>query len=98
MSKIFYYFYKKFFMNNNKSEIIICECCSVEHQLIFRTIHNPPDMQNDEVFIDIHLNKKPFWKRLKHGLKYIFGYECRFGAFDEIITTKEKLQNIINKL
>lgn len=82
----------------NTTEIIICECCSSEHQLIFRTIYNPQDIQNDEVFIDIHLNKKSFWKRLKYGLKYIFGYKCRFGAFDEIITTKEKLQNVINKL
>lgn len=37
------------------------------------------------VYATIHLRKKSFWARLKYGIKYIFGYQCRYGAFDEFI-------------
>jgi len=73
--------------------IIICECNSIEHQLIFRKFKD-----EREIYLQIHLNKKPFFKRLKYAFKYLFGYKCRFGAFDEVITTKEELQKIINNL
>jgi hypothetical protein len=37
------------------------------------------------VYATIHLCKKSFWTRLKYGIKYIFGYQCKYGAFDEFI-------------
>ncbi len=90
------------------NQIIICECTSVEHQIILRTIdyekdyldkcYPSPEQQeqlNDELYIDIHLNKRSFWYRIKYGMKYILGYKCRFGAFDEIITTKTKLKEAL---
>ncbi|MBR1436345.1 MAG: hypothetical protein IJ584_14685, partial [Bacteroidales bacterium] len=54
-----------------------------------------------EVYIAVHLNKKPFWKRLKYAIKYIFGYQCKYGAFDEIILNPddaERLQKVVDYL
>lgn len=88
-------------------DIIICECSSIDHQITFRTIeYIEEDLKRlsilpeelNEVYINIHLNKKPFWKRVKYAIKYIFGYKCNYGAFDEIIITKDKLKNVVNKL
>ena len=52
-------------------------------------------------YVHIHLNKQTFWERLVHGVKYIFGYQCRYGAFDEFIFNPEdapKLQELVNHL
>jgi hypothetical protein len=53
------------------------------------------------VYSHIHLAKKPFLKRLKYGVKYIFGYKSRYGAFDEFIFNPddaERLQGVVNYL
>lgn len=65
-------------------ELIICACGDVEHQMIFRTIDG-----DDDVYVSIYLVKLPFFKRLWFGLKYIFGYQSKYGAFDEVILTKK---------
>ena len=51
--------------------------------------------------MEIHLAKLSFWDRLKHGIKYIFGYRCMYGDFDEVILKKEdvhKLERIVEFL
>lgn len=73
-------------MKSDKPEVIICACHSVDHQMIFRpdeeeTIQGP----YRSIYVSIHLLKRPFWERVKYGFKYIFGYQCRYGAFDEMI-------------
>ena len=78
-----------------KEEIFLCECHSPDH--MFYIIY---DEEWKETFMYVHLRKKSFWQRLKYGIKYIFGYQSRYGAFDEIILRKEdlpKLQKIIDK-
>ena len=78
-------------------EIIICQCCSAEHQMLFRGILDEPRMAS----LDIHLSPLSFWGRLRHGIKYIFGYRCKYGDFDEVILTDEhieKLQKVIDYL
>jgi hypothetical protein len=61
-----------------------------------------PDGTKDPiVYIHTHLNKRPFWQRLKYGIKYIFGYQCRYGAFDEFIINPkdiDKIKDIIHYL
>ena len=77
-------------------EIIICACGDVEHQMIIRSIDG-----DDDVYVSIHLVKLGFFKRLWYGIKYIFGYQCKYGAFDEIIITKKdkhKLSKVIQWL
>lgn len=75
--------------NNFENFIIICECHSVEHQVVFRY-----DDEDDEVYMNIYLNKPSFLKRLK----YLFGYKCRFGHWDEVIIHKDKFRKAIEKI
>lgn len=63
-------------------ELFICSCENTEHQIVFSWFEDD-DVAN--VYATIHLRKKSFWTRLKYGIKYIFGYQSRYGAFDEFI-------------
>ncbi len=80
-----------------KNELFICACNSIEHQIIFS--YFPEDK---EVYTSIHLiPERNIFKRIWYAIKYIFGYKCCYGHFDEFIFKKEdtyKLQNIINYL
>ena len=80
-------------------ETLICQCNSIEHQISFNWIEDKE--LEGEVYMEIHLAKLSFWDRLKHGIKYIFGYRCMYGDFDEVILKKEdihKLERIVEFL
>ena len=82
----------------NDKDIIICECNSTEHQMVF--LYDEDD-RYPICYAHIHLTKKPFWKRLKYGIMYIFGRQSRYGAFDEFIFNPSdtyKLQKLVNYL
>jgi hypothetical protein len=83
-------------------DILICECNSTDHQMILLYSDDETDgIKYPMCYVHVHLNKKPFWDRLKYGIKYIFGYQSRYGAFDEFIFNPEdadKLQNLVNYL
>lgn len=64
--------------------ILICDCGSTEHQIVV----SPKD-ENGFVCCYIHLTHYGFLRRLKAGLKYIFGYKCKFGQWDEFILKPE---------
>lgn len=79
----------------NKKEILICECHSTEHQFIF--LYSEED-GHPKCYVHTHLVKRPFWERVKYGIKYIFGYKSRLGAFDEFIINpndSHKLEELI---
>jgi len=82
-------------------EVLICECHSTDHQILFMWEYEP-FIDDQLVFMHIHLaNYKSFWKRLWYGLAYAFGRKSRFGAFDEIILNPkdaDKLQRVVNHL
>ena len=84
-------------------DILICECHSTEHQMVINYSEDeyPDGTKINMVYIHTHLNKNPFWKRLMYGIKYIFGYKCRYGAFDEFIVNPkdaDKIQEIVDYL
>lgn len=76
-----------------KPELLICECNSTEHQLIFLPYEDKE--HGNEVYVHVHLVSQPFWKRLRHGIKYIFGHKSRFGDFDEILLTKNHAKQLL---
>lgn len=81
-----------------ENSIILCSCYSTEHQMVFLPSPTP---EEKEVYVHVHLNKRPLWYRLKYGIKYIFGYKCRYGAFDEFILDKDnvgKLKEVIKHI
>jgi hypothetical protein len=78
-------------MKDDKPVIFVCSCNSTEHQIV---LHPHEDQISREVFVHIHLVRKSFWYRLKYGLKYIFGYKCRFGAWDEFILERKHVKGL----
>jgi hypothetical protein len=45
-------------------------------------------------YIHAHLVKRPLWERIKYGIKYIFGYQSKYGAFDEFIINPDDAERI----
>lgn len=77
-------------------EVFICNCHNAEHQIIFGYFDDEP-----EVYATVHLMKMPFFKRLWYGIRYIFGYQCKYGAFDEFVFNPDdahKLDKIVEHL
>lgn len=71
-----------------------CQCYSVEHTLRF--IYDP--MYNEictEVFLGQHRN---IFKRIWIAIKYVFGYKCRYGHFDNFMMKSEDCQKLIGLL
>jgi len=69
---------------------LICECYSYEHQAIFWY-----DDEDKQLYATVHLiTHKGFFKRLWIGIKYAFGYNCRFGNWDEFIFKPEDEQKL----
>ncbi len=80
-------------------QLFICKCDNVEHQLIFAYFDDEP---NGDVYCSVHLYPETnIWKRIKNGIKYIFGHKSKYGDFDEFILKKEdapKLEEILKYL
>ena len=89
-------------MKNKSPEVFICDCHSTDHQMIF--LFSSDEIAGKEfptVYTHVHLNKKPFLTRLYYGIRYIFGHQSRYGAFDEFILQPEdadRLQDVVNYL
>lgn len=75
-----------------KDKILICDCGSAEHQMV---LHYDDDKDvGRQVFVEIHLAPLVWYKRLWAGLKYIFGYKCRYGHFEEIILSSKHARQV----
>ena len=75
-----------------KNEILICECGSAEHQMV---LHFDDDKDlGRQVFVEIHLVPLVWYKRLWLGIKYIFGYKCKYGNFEEVILSSKHARQI----
>lgn len=70
--------------------ILVCECGSTEHQIV---IYH--DVEEKEVYCHIHLSDVPFFKRLIRGIRYIFGYKCKYGHWDEFIFNKKDADKVL---
>lgn len=84
---------------NRELILFVCDCGDVNHQFVVTLDHY--DNADPEVFVEVKLNPLPFWKRLVHGIKYIFGYKSRFGDFGEITLNKthvDGLEKVVNAL
>lgn len=85
-------------MKNKEQKITICACHSTDHQIIFLPVeeentYGDKVVKHKEVYVHIHLAKMPFMTRVRYAFRYIFGFQCRYGAFDEIIITNENYHN-----
>lgn len=76
-----------------KPFLLTCDCNSTEHQIVVY-----PDVEDRILYLHIHLTSYGFWRRLKAGLKYIFGYKCKFGHWEEFILSEKHSEDISNIL
>jgi hypothetical protein len=75
-----------------QSIIAQCNCSSVDHLL--KASYFVDDDEDTMLYVHTHLNKKPFWKRVGYALKYIFGFQSRFGAYDEVLFDVDEAKEI----
>jgi len=77
-----------------EDKILICDCSSAEHQLVLR--YDDDKDLGRQVFVEIHLVPLVWYKRLWLGIKYIFGYKCKYGNFEEMILSPKHARQIYN--
>lgn len=79
-------------------EYFECVCTSNEHTLRI-SYFDGEDF--DELYVSIHLNPIwPWYKRVYHAIRYIFGYHCKYGHFEEASlgpTTAKRLRDLLEK-
>jgi len=73
-----------------KTNLLICDCNDVSHQIIISYY------DDEEVYLEIHLNKVGWWKRLKYAFRYVFGYESKYGSFNSVIMNKSHIRPLEN--
>jgi hypothetical protein len=71
-----------------------CHCHSPEHTLSFHFFEDEPKMLSAYIF----LSPDSFFKRIWNAIKYIFGYKCKYGHFDEFILNPKDAEKLINLL
>ena len=52
------------------------------------------DLYPPEAYVNVHLVRRSFWYRVKYGIKYIFGFKSRYGAWDEFILDKTHAKSL----
>ena len=79
-------------------ELLLCECESPEHLMV---VFFEEDENHPIVYFQVHLKKISLLKRIIYGIKYIFGFQSKYGAFDEFILNKKdyiKIENVLKYL
>lgn len=80
-------------------EYFECLCESNEH--LVRVNYFVDEFEEDGIYVDIHLNSyEPWYKRIWLSLKYIFGYNCKYGHWDSWILKRadaEKFRDLLDR-
>ena len=40
---------------------------------------------DEDFFIEVHLEPLPFWHRIGNAFRYLFGKRCKYGDFDVVL-------------
>jgi hypothetical protein len=78
-----------------QNEYFDCQCNDSDHTLRF--ILDPND---GTLFTEIHLRPQIWYERIWKGIKYIFGYPCKYGYWDCTHlkhSEYDKLRNLLDK-
>lgn len=83
-------------------EFVICECESLEHLMCFTYLEDEVNgIAFKYVTTSVRLKQLPFFKRLWHAIKYVFGHTSVYGDYDEFIISPddvEKFKRVIKYL
>jgi hypothetical protein len=73
-------------------EYIECGCTSSEHSVRVTLDTHP---KYPAVYIDVQLCRSHgFWGRLWLAVRYLFGRQCRFGHWDEVMVSGEEVRKL----
>jgi len=78
------------------NQLFLCSCSSPEHQLFLSFDDEYP--WNDSVSITFHLASRPWYKRIWAATRYVFGYKCQFGHFDELLLEYDQVEEMRDSL
>ena len=71
-----------------KTELFVCRCHDVSHQLVLGTFE-PTEDEEHVVYGCFHLVHLEFWDKLKSATKYLFGRKRKDGDFDTLLLRPE---------
>jgi hypothetical protein len=75
-----------------------CNCTSAEHAL---RLTLDDDEELPAIYVEVQLNRyHGFFGRLWLAIRYVFGYECRYGHWDEATLMGDevrKLRDLCNR-
>lgn len=74
-----------------KEHKLTCTCGTVEHSWFFCMDRG----DHDELYMTTFLATRPFFWRVKNAIKYIFGYKCLYGHFDETIIDVKEAKKLV---
>ena len=84
---------------NDNRQFFDCACLSEEHTLRFDLWDWTPEPP--ELYLSVFLNQwRPWYGRLWVAIKYLFGYKCRYGHWDNTIIRVEdapRLQQLLGR-
>lgn len=72
---------------------IQCSCHAPEHSFVLEK-----DKDGEEVYLSIYLAKQTFLRRLYYAILFVFGRQCKYGAFQEVVLSKESQEKIVEFL
>jgi len=65
-----------------KRTLYVCRCYSLKHMFVVSG-------DEEDLFIEVHLNPLPLWNRVKNALGYLIGRRSEYGDFEEILLSPE---------
>jgi len=74
-----------------KRTLFLCRCGSLQHSFVIAA-------DEYELLFEIHLSPLPFWQRLTHAARYVFGRRSQYGDFEEILLGPEEALDLGDKL
>ena len=79
------------------TEFFECECGSDEHTLRFvLSLDEGSTPRIPELYTSTFLSERVWYQRIWPGIKYIFGYKCRYGHWDVFSLQEEDAERLIN--
>lgn len=72
-------------------EYLECSCSTPEHTVRFAR-------DEDFLYMTFFLEHAPWYGRLWNAVRYVMGYKCRYGHFDEVVLGREEVGRLIDVL
>lgn len=85
-------------MAERKTYYFECQCNDESDRLVYNLWEDTEG--EPTLMVHVFLGSGPWYRRIWKGLKYIFGYKCRYGHFGEHIFKPEdmwQMRTMMNK-